>query len=160
MTEMKNAVMTLVFCAVCGLVLGFLLPERGVSRSVKTLISIIILSAVCTPVFGVMEHFDKDLAEKTIFSSFGERDTSVPYDVFLEKTKQAVEDFCETVVVRYTNVPHNISADAHISEDNVIRIEHVRIVFQAVPEGRDAIRDEIAEECGIIPEIRVEQKNE
>lgn len=160
MTELKSAVMTLLFCAMCGLILGFLLPEGGVSRTVKTLIGVVLLSALCVPIFGVFEFFDSELADRTLFSSFGERDTSVPYDVYLQKAEQAARSFCDTIVTRHTNVPRKITVDAHISEDNVICIEHVRIVFEALPEGRKAIEDEIAEEFGIIPEIRVEQEND
>lgn len=151
--------MTLLFCSVCGLILGFLLPEGGVSRTVKTLIGVVLLSAVCVPIFGVMEYFDASLADRALFSSFGERDTSAPYDAVLEKTEQAARAFCDTIVTRHTNVPRKITVNAHISEENVIRIERVRIVFEAPPEGREAIENEIASEFGIIPEIRVEQEN-
>lgn len=152
--------MTLLFCSVCGLILGFLLPEGGVSRTVKALIGVVLLSALCAPIFGVMEYFDSSLAEGALFSSFSERDTSAPYDAVLQQTEQAAREFCNTIVARHTNVPRKITVDAHISEDNVIRIEHVRIVFEAPPEGRQAIKDEIAAEFGIIPEIRVEQEND
>ena len=158
-TEMRNAVMTLLFCSVCGLILGFLLPEGGVSRTVKTLISLVLLCALCAPIFGALEYFGTSLRDP-VFSSFGERDTSVPYDALLDKTEEAAREFCNAIVTRHTNVPREITVDAHISEDGVIRIEHVRIVFEALPEGREAIRDEITEEFGIIPEIRVEQEND
>ena len=160
MNDLKSAVVTLLFCSVCGLILGFLLPEGGVSRTVKTLIGVVLLSALCAPIFGVFELFDDAVSDRTLFSSFGERDTSAPYDAVLEKTEQTARAFCNTIVTRHTNVPRKITVSAHISEDNVISIEHVRIVFEASPEGREAIKDEIAAEFGIIPEIRVEQEND
>ena len=158
--EIRSAVLLLVFCSAAGLLFHFLLPEGGVSRTARTLISLVMLSAVCTPLFGVMEYLGATVEEKGVFGSFGEPDTAASRDLYRQTVEAAVADACGEIVKKYTRVPRKITVSAHITEDNGIRIEHVRIVFDAPPEGRKGIEEEIAKECGVIPEIRVEQQND
>ena len=158
--SMRSAVMTLLFCAVCGLLFHFLLPEGGVSRTAKILISLIMLCAVCTPLFGVWQALSGAGAERPVFGSFGEPDTASAVDLYEREAEQAVRGVCEAIIKKYTNVGRKINVNVHISGDNTIQIEHVRITFDAPPEGREVIADEIAGECGVIPEIRVEMINE
>ena len=160
MNEAKNAVLTLALCAVCGLLFHFLLPESGVSRTAKTLISLVMLCAVCAPLFGVWEHLRGVGSDSRVFGSFGERDTTFPVDLYERQAEAAVGEALDAIVKRYTNVPRRIEVDAHIPEGGGIRIDRVRITFEALPEGRDSIEAEITAECGVIPEIRVERTDE
>ena len=158
--EIRSAVLLLAFCAAAGLLFHFLLPEGGVSRTARALISLVMLSAVCAPLFGVMEYLGASVGENGVFGSFGEPDTAASRDLYRETVEAAVGNVCGEIVKKYTNVPRKITVNAHITEENGIRIEHVRIVFDAPPEGREHIEEEIAKECGVIPEIRVERKND
>lgn len=160
MQDVRNAVMTLLLCAVCGLLFHFLLPEGGVSRTAKTLVSLIMLCAVCAPLFGVWEHLRGFESDNRVFGEFGERDTTFPAALYEREAEAAVGEVCDAIVGKYTNVPRRIEVDAHISEDGAIRIDRVRITFEALPEGRDNIETEIYRECCVIPEIRVETVNE
>ena len=158
--ELRSAVMTLLFCAVCGLLFHFLLPEGSVSRTAKTLVCLIMLCAVCAPLFGVWEHLRGFESEGRIFAGFGERDTTFPVELYEREAAEAVKTVCGAIVGKYTDVPRRIDVDTHISEDGGMRIDRVRITFDALPEGKEKIEAEIAGECGVIPEIRVEAANE
>ena len=158
--DLRGAVMTLLFCAVCGLLFHFLLPEGSVARTAKILIGLVMLCAVCAPLFGVWQSLRGVGGEKRIFGRFGEPDTAFAVDLYEKEAERAVCGICEAIVKKHTDVRRKIAVDLHISEDGAIRIERVRITFDAPPEGREAIEDEIAGECGVIPEIRVEMINE
>ena len=160
LTEIRSAVMLLLFCAVGALLFRFLLPEGGASRTAGVVVSLLLLSAVCTPLFGVMEYLGVSAGEGAVFGDFGEPDTTFPRDLYRETAEEAVAAACGEIVGKYTNVPRKITVNAHITEENGIRIERIRIVFGAPPEGRERIEKEISEECGVIPEIRVELEND
>ena len=160
LNELRSAVLLLLFCAAAGLLFRFLLPEGGVARTARILVSLLMLCAVCTPLFGVMEYLGASVGEGAVFGTFGEPDTTFPRDLYREAAEEAVRTACDGIVGKYTDVPRKITVDAHITEDNGIWIERVRIVFGAPPEGRERIEQAIAEECGVIPEIRVELEND
>lgn len=159
MDTLREAVLLLSFCAVCGLLFHFLLPEGNVSRMAKTVMSLLMLCALCTPLFRVLDAFDGASGNSRIFSSFGERDTTFPEDLYRQTVEKEVCGVCGDIVKKYTDVPYEITADVHISDDGGIRIERVRIVFDALPEGRDAIEKEITEACGIVPAIGVKHED-
>ena len=160
LTEIRSAVMLLLFCAVGALLFRFLLPEGSVSRTAGVLVSLLLLSAVCTPLFGVMEYLGASVGEGAVFGEFGEPDTTFPRDLYREAAEAAAAEACGEIVGKYTDVPRTITVNAHITEENRIRIERIRIVFSAQPEGLERIEKEIAEECGVIPESRVELEND
>lgn len=147
------------FCAVCGLLFHFLLPEGSVSRAAKIVMSLLMLCALCTPLFRVFDAFDDTGGSGQIFSSFGERDTTFPEDLYREALAEEVRGACGAIVDKYTDVPYEITADVYISDDGGIRIERVRIVFDALPEGRNAIERDITEACGIVPAIGVKHED-
>ena len=156
---LREAVLLLSFCAVCGLLFHFLLPEGGVSRTAKTVMSLLMLCALCMPLFRVLDAFDGASGNSRIFSSFGERDTTFPADLYREAVAEEVRGACGAIVEKYTDVPYEITADVHISDDGNIRIERVRIIFDALPEGRNAIERDITEACGIVPAIGVKHED-
>lgn len=159
LTDARNAVLTLLFCAVCGLLFHFLLPEGGISRTAKILISLIVLLALCTPLFGVWQAMNRVSGEVEISAEHDQPDTARAAELYKQEAERAVCGVCETIIRKHTNVGREIEADVNISDDFTIMIEHVRITFEAQPEGREEIRTEIANECGVIPEIRVEMIN-
>lgn len=154
--DLKGAVMTLLFCAVGGLLFHFLLPDGSVSRTAKILISLIMLCAICAPLFGVWQSLRVIGESGTIFSGTGEPDTASVQEWYREEAERAVREVCDGIIRKHTNVGRKITVDVHITDDVAIRIERVRITFDAPPEGRKDIEKEIAGECGVIPEIRVE----
>ena len=158
--DFRGAVMTLLFCAVCGLLFRFLLPEGGVSRTAKVIVSLIMLSAVCAPLFGAWSALRGVEVPDGGIAGFGERDTTFPYESLEQEAAEAVAGVCGRIVDKYTSVSRQIAVSVHISEDNVIEIERVRILFEALPEGRDAMMAELTEECGVIPDIRVKTDDE
>ena len=147
------------FCAVCGMIYHFLLPEGGVARTAKTVMSVLMLCALCTLLFRAFDFLDFSDSDSRIFADFGERDTTFPESLLRQTVADEVSGLCGAIVKKYTNVPHQIAADVHIGEEGVIQIERIRITFDAPPDGREALVREITEECGIIPEIRVEHEN-
>ena len=159
MDSLENSVLLLLFCSVCGLIFHFLLPEGSVSRTAKAAMSLLMLCALCTPIFGVFDHLRSSGVDRVVFGGFGEADTTFPEEQYRRALGEEVAALCGETVKKYTNVPYRITADVHISGDGVISIERIRIVFDVPPEGRDAIETEIKERYGIIPEIKVEDAN-
>ena len=160
MNDIKSAVMTLALCAVCAMLFHFLLPEGGVSRTAKVLIGLVMLCAVCTPLFRAFTWFRGSAAEERVFSRFGEWDTTFAYTLYEQEAERAVREACEGIIKKHTAARGSVSVSLHILDEGAIKIEHVRITFETAPEGRETIKNEIADACGVIPEIRVETVNE
>ena len=159
-TEIKRWVLALLFTSVCGMIYHFLLPSGSVSKTAKKIISLVMLCAVCMPVFGVFRAGTLFPSIPEIFGEAEEAETSVPYAYYENAARYAIEEQCRETVGKYTSVPFEVTADVHISADGGIRIEHIRIVFDAQPEGKDGMTAELTALLGMVPDIRVDGSDE
>ncbi len=160
MDTLRDMVATLLLTAVCALLFRFLLPEGSVSRTAKTVVSLVTLCAVCVPLFNVWGKLrGRDGISSGVFS-FSEVMTTFPYELAQRRAELAVEGACDDIISQYTDVPREIKVEAHIHADGSIEIERIRIVFEAEPERREAMTSELIENCGIAPEIRVKNADE
>lgn len=155
MDYFRGAVATLLLTAVCALLFRFLLPEGGVSRTAKTVVSLVTLCAVCAPLLGLWGKLSGETAFSSGLSAYMEARTTFPYETMERQAAQAVRDACEGILSEYTDAPHDIEVDMHIPEGGGIEIKRIRIVLESEPERLEEMKAELTECCGFAPEVRV-----
>ena len=151
MEEIKTWGIFLLFLSAGSLIYCFLLPSGAVSKTAKSVISIVLMTLVFMPMFSVFSSFSFADAD---FS--GEYETQ-NYDDFMEKSvRSATEEVIKNIVRKFTSVPYKAEIFINKAADGSINIEYVGITFEAQPQYEEKLGDALFEALGIIPDIRVE----
>ena len=155
MAELKNWGLLLLFLSAGSLIYCFLLPSGTVSKTAKSVISVVLMSLVFLPFFSAFGNMNSD-----DFGLSGEYETE-NYDYFLEESvRTAAEEVIRTTVRKFTAVPYKTEIFINKTEDGSINIEYVGITFEAKPQFEEKLGDALYEALGIIPDIRVELTDE
>lgn len=155
MEELKNWGLLLLFLSAGSLIYCFLLPSGTVSKTAKSVISVVLMSLVFLPLFSAFGNMNSD-----DFGLSGEYETE-NYDYFLEESvRTAAEEVIRTTVRKFTAVPYKTEIFINKTEDGGINIEYAGITFEARPQYEEKLRDALYEALGIIPDIRVELTDE
>jgi len=155
MAELKNWGLLLLFLSAGSLIYCFLLPSGTVSKTAKSVISVVLMSLVFLPLFSAFGNMNSDE-----FGLSGEYETE-NYDYFLEESvRTAAEEVIRTTVRKFTAVPYKTEIFINKTEDGSINIEYVGITFEAKPQFEEKLGDALYEALGIIPDIRVELTDE
>ncbi|MBO5396391.1 MAG: hypothetical protein J6A97_05865 [Clostridia bacterium] len=155
MAELKNWGLLLLFLSAGSLIYCFLLPSGTVSKTAKSVISVVLMSLVFLPLFSAFGNMNSD-----DFGLSGEYETE-NYDYFLEESvRTAAEEVIRTTVRKFTAVPYKTEIFINKTEDGSINIEYVGITFEAKPQFEEKLGDALYEALGIIPDIRVELTDE
>lgn len=155
MEDIKYWALMMIFISAGSLIYCFLLPSGNVSKTAKSIISLVVLSSVCFPVFGVFSSFEsKDF-------SFSEAPSIYSFDdVLISTVKKETESIIYGTVIKYTNVPYETEIFIDKTEDDSINIEYVGITFSAKPQREKEMREELFEQLSLMPDIKVEYVSE
>ena len=155
MEELKDWGLLLLFLSAGSLIYCFLLPSGTVSKTAKSVISVVLMSLVFIPMFSSFGNISTE-----DFGLSGEYETE-NYDYLLEDgVRASVEEVIKTTVRKFTSVPCKTEIFINKAEDGSINIEYVGITFEAKPQAEEKLRDALCEALGIIPDIRVELTDE
>ena len=83
-----------------------------------------------------------------------------PYEHYEEAARKLTEQTVENIIRKYTNVPFSSDIDIRRTDDGTIEILHVSVIFEALPEYKKELTEELQKELGIIPEIGEKNRNE
>ena len=118
MAELKNWGLLLLFLSAGSLIYCFLLPSGTVSKTAKSVISVVLMSLVFLPLFSAFGNMNSD-----DFGLSGEYETE-NYDYFLEESvRTAAEEVIRTTVRKFTAVPYKTEIFINKTEDGSINIE-------------------------------------
>ena len=151
MEELKTFALMLVFCAAAGLVYYLLLPSGGVSDTAKGALSALLLLCVLLPLFSFfrMELPSFSAAENTVAAEGGE--------ILLSAAEAQVRQVIETVARAYTDLPFETEIVMHITEDNGINMEQVRLTFPREFGERAALTEALSKALGVPPEVEIRE---
>ncbi len=152
MDEIKNWGLMLVFVSAGCMIYYFLLPSGSVSKTVKSVLSVIILGVICMPVFNVLfslSDFSFDFSEAPEMENFDE--------MIKESAEKAVENIIHETVTKYTSQEYKTEIIIDITEDDSINIKKVNIIFNKRPAHEKDIREELKEKLNIMPDISTEK---
>ncbi len=155
MEEIKNWGLLLLFISAGTLIYCFLMPSSSVSKSVKSIISLVAVLSCILPLFDVFEKFqnaDIDFSEAPSIEAFD--------DYLIQAAKNATENTVKEVVKKYTHVSYKTEIFVNKTEDGSIDIEYVGITFSARPDREDDLRKALSEALSIMPDIKVELLSE
>ena len=156
MEILRTWALTLLFTAAGCFVFYFILPSGGLSKTAKSVISAVSLAAVMLPFFGIAGK----LSDVSFDFSFTEPETDAVPEYYLTAAEEAVSSVVREIILEYTSVPCEISVSVHAGEGQEVIADRIVLIFSALPENADSIRDEIAAETMIIPEIKTESADE
>lgn len=155
MEEIKSFGLMLLFVSAGSLIYCFLLPSGAVSKTAKSVISILLMSLVFLPLFSVFGSVSTE--DFGLSGSYKTED----YNSYLEESVKAVtRDVIKETVVKFTNVPYKTEIFVNKSEEGNINIEYVGITFSAKPQFEKEMTEALTAALGIIPHIRVELTDE
>lgn len=155
MEDLKAWGLLLLFLSAGSLIYCFLLPSGAVSKTAKSVISVVLMSLVFLPLFSAINNMNPE-----DFSFSGEYETE-NYDYFLEESvRSAAEDVIKNTVRKFTSVPYKTEIFINKTADGSINIEYVGITFEARPLQEEKLGEALYEALGIIPDIRVELTDE
>lgn len=151
MENIRSWALMLIFISAGSLIYCFLLPSGNVSKTAKSVISLVVLSSVCLPVFGAFSSF-----ESNDFSFSSPPPVYDFDDVLLQTVKTETENIIRETVIKYTNVPYKTEILIDKTEDGSININYVGITFSAKPQREKEIREALFERLSLMPDIKVE----
>lgn len=151
MEELKGFALMLVFCAAAGLVYYLLLPAGSVSDTAKGALSALLLLCVLTPLFSFfrMELPSFSVEESSVAADGGE--------TLLAAAETQVRQVIETVARGYTDLPFETEIVMHITENNGINMEQVRLTFPREFSGRAALTEALSEALGMPPDVEIRE---
>ncbi|MBR3767476.1 MAG: hypothetical protein IKL10_04455 [Clostridia bacterium] len=155
MENIKNWGLMLLFISAGSLIYCFLLPSGNVSKVAKSIVSVLVLSMVCMPVFGVFSSFESSdfkFSEPPEIKDFS--------DTLIDSAKKAVENTVHEEVKKYTNVPYKTEIFIDKKEDGSINIEYIGLTFSAKPQREKEMREALFDALSLMPDIKVEYVNE
>ena len=155
MEDIKSWGLLLIFVSMGSLIYCFLLPSGAVSKTAKSVISIVLMSLVFFPLFsavGNIPEYDFDLSDSI---------ESEDYNYLIkEQVKTATEEVIRDTVRKFTYVPYKTEIFVNINPDNSIHIEYVGITFSAKPQYEAELTDALYTALGIIPHIKVDMTDD
>ncbi len=155
MEEIKNWGLLLLFISAGTLIYCFLMPSASVSKSVKSVISLVTVSVCIFPLFNVLEGF------RNTDISFSEPPSVESLDEYIiQQVKTAAENTVRETVKKYTHVSYKTEIFVNKTENGSIDIEYVGIIFSAYPDREDELRKALYEALSIMPDIKVELLSE
>ena len=155
MEKLKEWAVLLLFLSAGSLIYCFLLPSGNISKTVKSIVSVVSLSLICMPLFGL-----NDFIKEPLFPEDTPPEIKDYSSYIKDEAKHRTEELIYSVIKKYTPVPCKIYAGIDINEDNCINIEYVSIVFSAHPDREKEIREELFRILGIMPIIKTEEVHE
>ena len=151
MEEIKSWGLLMLFVSAGSLIYCFLLPSGAVSRAAKSVISIVLVCTLLSPVLKIYDAFSGAQF------SFSEPPTASDYSSIIEDSARSeIEKIISDSVRQFTSVPYETEIFINIGEDYGINIEYVRLTFSAAPQYEESITRTLYERLGIFPDIRVE----
>ena len=145
MEALKQLSLLLLFGSAAAMIVWFLLPSGGVSRTAKSVISVFMLLCALLPLYSF-----KNLSWPR-FSAASDAPEADYGELFTSAVKQALGAKVKEVVTKYTDVHYLIVAGVHINGDHSIEIEQVRIVFDYPVENAGALVADLTEALGLEP---------
>lgn len=155
MDEIKNWGLMLVFVSAGCMIYYFLLPSGSVSKTAKSVLSVIILGVVCMPFFTALFSLPDASFD---FSKAPEPENFD--DMLISSAEKAVNNIIHDTVTKYTAEEYNTEIIIDISEDGSINIKQVNIIFNKRPSHEKDIRQELFDKLNIMPDIFTESINE
>lgn len=155
MEELKNWGIMLIFVSSGTLIYCFLLPSGGVSKTAKSVLSVLVLFCVLFPMFGVYDAFSQGNINFLDAPEIEEYD-----DLYISSARAATESVIKETVRKYTTVPYKTEIFIDKTEDGSINIEYVGITFSAEPQKETELREALYDALLIIPDIKVEYVSE
>lgn len=153
MQTLKVAALGLVFVSAACCIYYYLLPEGGVSRTARRILSVFFLACVLSPLFSVFNALGS-------FASF-----SLPEETGTLQTnpgplaaagEAAVREAAEALIRAKTDVPFEIRISVHITETGGIDIERLHVRFEREFNGREDLAAALREALGCPVETEVE----
>ena len=151
MEQIRSFALMLVFCAAAGLIYYLLLPAGKVSDTAKSVFSAVLLLAVLTPLFS--------FAGMQLPASTAAPPETDAYDadILLAAVRQQIEKTLEAVVRQFTDQPYETELTMHITEDNGINIEQIRLVFDSDFAEREPLMQALTQALGAAPEVVIRE---
>lgn len=123
-----------------------LLPDGGVSETLKRFFSVGLLLIAFLPLFT---GFRRDILPFYAETWFPESSA----DVFFPVAEKAVRDLVEPTVRKHTNSEYSFDVETHITQDGGIDITVVRIMFDEEIPDAAALTGELIDLLGPVVEI-------
>ena len=120
----------LIVAAAAGTFVTAISPGRSVDKTVRAVVGIFVVAAICAPIQEIKNAGISELA----FAEYDYPDSSDKekemYDYMLSVCKSAVEDETIRLSDEYKTVIESIEADMYIDENNCIIIQNIQIGIQ------------------------------
>lgn len=123
-----------------------LLPEGGVSETVRRFFSVCLLLIAFLPLLSLFGQSTPPFFADAVLSA-------PSADAFLPVAESAVRDLVEPAIRKYTTVPYSFDAQTHITPDGGIDITVVRITFDEEIPDAAALTGELIDLLGPAVEI-------
>lgn len=156
MQSLRQMALLPLFLAAGCFVYYYLVPSGGLSKSVRCVLSVIFLTSVCLLFCKISDNIGLPDYSPEQYQTEIEQ----PYVFYENAAKKLAEKTAADIVKRYTNVPVEIQVSVSSEENDIIRILSVELLFDALPEGKEKMTEELTKEFGFVPVIRVKNQNE
>lgn len=152
MDEIKNWGLMLLSVSVGSLIYCFLLPSGNISKTAKSVLSVLVLASICSPMLSFFENIGE------ISSHMGEEAPTIKdfSDEYISAAKSEIEKIIAETVKEYTRVSYKTEIIIDKNEDGSINIGYIGITFSALPEKKEELRDALYAKIGLMPDIGVE----
>ncbi len=149
---LKSWAVSLIICAVGATVISMLSPRGSMEKTLRAVIGIFVVSAICTPLIKLKK------ADVSLPAFIAEAVTLEETEKLLEQMKNACKETVGRVVddeLRTFEIgDYDVETILDIDEDNCIIIQSVQIVIKSKNNGAaDEIKEKLQERLGIPVEV-------
>ena len=131
MELLKEISFCLIISAAAGTLVTVLVPRGAMDKTVRAVVGIFVVAAVCSPLYGV----DKKDLVSDVFSDFGEYDFDESYaedmnnvliDTFVTALEKSVYEFASERNLKISS----LDADLSVGDDGCINIHNITVVIE------------------------------
>lgn len=157
MESIQSAAYAICLTLIATGVFTMLMPSNNMEKVLKFAVSLFFLSSIVLPFLRGDFHFSLDLSqqEQTVDTQPLEAQTT---QSFAKLAEHRLETEAENVLTLQGITPKKVEAAIHIGDDNCITISTLTITLHAADFLQaESVKESIAEEVGLTPEIIIEE---
>ncbi|MBE6715826.1 MAG: hypothetical protein E7573_02795 [Ruminococcaceae bacterium] len=155
MDAVKDWGMMLIFVSAGCMIYYFLLPSGNVSKTVKGVVAVTVMSLIFMPLFSVLSSLSQ---LKINFSS--PPSVVSPEDVIIDSARERVNGIIDETVKEFSDISYKSEIFIDIEDDRSIHIRQVELTFPSLPSEIREIKEALYEKLSIMPVIKVEKTDE
>lgn len=155
MEAVKNWGIMLIFLSAGCFIYYFLLPSGSVSKTVKSVASLTVMTLIFVPVFSAVS------ALSYIIPDFSSPPGIVsPEKAIKEEVTKRLNGIISDTVTEISDISYKSEIFIDIEEDGSIHIRQVELTFAVLPPEIRKIKEALYEKLSIMPVIKVERTDE